>query len=152
MKGKYAAKAALHQSVQSRDAEIETYKNAVKRLTGERNKALEELKQAQRLHATTGRELRERLTAGAAPELEALRFEMGRVAGERDMYKRIAEMQKKHIANIIDKLDTALHAAGIPVKAAGPIIIGLQQDLLGEVDPAKRLRRLREYTQNYATR
>lgn len=93
MKGKYAAKAALHQSVQSRDAEIEAYKNAVRRLTSERDDARATLASARQDHAKALRAVTAQREEGTSPKVEALQIMLAKVQSERDSHKRAATRQ-----------------------------------------------------------
>lgn len=72
-RGKYANKSALRREDAEVRSDIETYQNAVKRLTAENQKLKDQLAEAQSSHAAEARRLRALLNEGLSPELLALR-------------------------------------------------------------------------------
>jgi hypothetical protein len=150
MKGKHGAAAAVRKEVQARDAEIERYRNAVVRLTKERNEARAALTDAQKRHAAIERELRARLEHLASPQVEALNRELSVAHDERDA----VQAAYKNLRNVFNSqflhdLVSLFENAGVPAGIATRAVADLQTYLTDRGDPVAMVRRRKEATQNY---
>lgn len=118
MRGKHGAAAAVRQEVRSRDAEIEAYRSAVKRLTAERDAARTELAAQRRSAAKVERELRARLDQAAAPRVEALQRELAVAKQERDRAQGYLRQFGEQAENARGILTDLLVAQGMSRDAA----------------------------------
>lgn len=75
-RGKHGQAAAVRHEVQSRDAEIGTYQNAVARLTAENRELKANAEKQRQSAARTERELRGRLDAAASPKIDAMKLQL----------------------------------------------------------------------------
>lgn len=88
-RGKYTQRAANRLEVRTRDEQIATYQNAVRRLTAEAKELRDKLDAELEQHRATVRELQARLTEAAAPKVTALETLVARRTQERDDAKRL---------------------------------------------------------------
>lgn len=96
-RGKYAQKAALHQAVTTRDAEIETYQHNIARLTADLKAEKDSRKASDDLHRKTQRELLARLNAAASPKMDALNHLLAKARADLDDLR--VELRKRDEAH-----------------------------------------------------
>lgn len=111
MKGKYAAKATLRREDGSVRSEIETYQQAVKRLTAENEELKTALAAEQATRKQEVRRLKAQLDEGLSPEVITLRRELERqreragravtdAATKVDIYGRLLQFTAKLLHNL----------------------------------------------------
>lgn len=140
MRGKHTQAAAVRHEVQSRDAEIETYKNAVARLTAE-TKALRAARETdQQSAAKVRRELSARLDAGAAPKVEALELLLAQTRDERDTARRAYEHLHRTIGPDMLKLCIdVMRGNGVPGSVVDSFLA--QVTTVNDPSPVERIQR-----------
>lgn len=107
-KGKYGERAEVRKEIQSRDSEIETYRNAVKRLTAERDAAKEQLEASRIEHARVARVLRARLEQVTSPQVEALNMRIAGLQNDLDEALRISSSNMKRLGKLMIRLQEHL--------------------------------------------
>src|SRR5437899_490035 len=98
-RGKHGAAAAVRHEVQTAAQQIETYKNAVARLTAENANLKASINVERERARRTEKELRVRLDQAAAPQIEALHHELAAARGrvldsKRELVKQIELAQQ----------------------------------------------------------
>ncbi len=115
MKGKHGISAAARQAVQTRDAEIETYRNAVVRLTAERNEGRAKLAEQRQAAAKVERELRARLAEGASPQVEALNLVLAEERKRSQKFKSWYHQVNAGYGEVLERLAKELQAEGVEI-------------------------------------
>lgn len=107
-RGKYGERASLQREIQTRDSEIETYRNAVKRLTAERDAAKGQLEASRIEHARVIRALRAHLDQVTSPQVEALNMRMAGLQNDLDEALRVSASDRKRLGRLMIRLQEHL--------------------------------------------